>query len=111
MTRLLQLIQAEINEDVCTAAAQCLEVLGPVNLAMVSLQCKSNSASLTNALEVYKDHKVFQNYCHVFHLLDEYLTDAEYVFYMFSSTCIGFCIHNGSFQKYFINCILFNVSI
>ncbi|KAL3883922.1 hypothetical protein ACJMK2_030148 [Sinanodonta woodiana] len=65
------------NHSVAMAAAECLGAIGPVNLNTLSLPQRVSSSNLDLALRAFEDLPNEQNYCRIFHCLNDCLVDES----------------------------------
>ena len=63
--------------SVADEAARCLGELGTVDLSVAALHGPTDNMYLRDALQIYKDDPIKQNYCRIIHMLDQLLLDPQ----------------------------------
>ncbi len=59
-------------------AAKCLGQIGPCDLWVTAMPEQPKNPALQEALGCFKDKPHLQKYCHIFHLLSDYLVDQRW---------------------------------
>ncbi|KAI0210308.1 Serine-protein kinase ATM [Lamellibrachia satsuma] len=74
--KLIQLSQSP-HERVAQEAGRCLAEIGPTDLQIVAIKGQCCKVALSAALSLYDHDQRLQQYCKIFHLLDDYLNDSS----------------------------------
>ncbi|KAH3729489.1 hypothetical protein DPMN_055461, partial [Dreissena polymorpha] len=65
------------NQSVVEATSRCLGVLGPVDMSTICFPHPPRPRTLDVALTCFQDIPAMHKYCHIFHKLNDYLTDKS----------------------------------
>lgn len=78
LSELLALLSCK-DEKVAMESSRVLGEIGPVELDVVAMAPRPRQQELEAALEKYTGNAKAQQYCHILHMLDQYLTDSRWV--------------------------------